>query len=84
MTFTIISGPGRPDADTATGNAKYLGSIFTVDGSQTRDLKRRVALAMARCGALRQVFDSKALGLPLKLSIYKSAVTSLLTYGSEA
>ena len=39
---------------------------------------------MARCGALRQVFDSKALGLPLKLSIYKSAVTSLLTYGSEA
>ena len=69
------------------GNAawfKYLGSVFSVDGSQRRDIKRRIAMAMSRCGALRQIFDSKVLDLQLKLSIYKTAVTSVMSYGSEA
>ena len=63
---------------------KYLGSIYAADGSQIHDVKRRVALAMSRCGALNQVFNSKDLNLTLKIDIYRSAVTSLLTYGSEA
>ena len=62
---------------------KYLGSIFTADGSEERDVKRRIAIAMQRMGALRNVFDSKV-PLQLKLKIYKTAVCSLLTYGCEA
>ena len=38
---------------------KYLGSIFTSDGDHTVDVKRRIDLAMARMGELRQVFNSE-------------------------
>ena len=63
---------------------KYLGSIFAADGSQEHDITRRIALAMQRCGQLRQVFSSEVLHTPTKVTIYKTAVTSLLTYGCEA
>ena len=63
---------------------KYLGSIFSADGRQERDVKRRVALALSRCGALHQTFNSEALELGLKLDIYRTAVTPILTYGCEA
>ena len=63
---------------------KYLGSIFSADGEHIHDVVRRSALATARCGLLRQVFSSKKLGIALKLKIYLTAVTSLLTYGCEA
>ena len=65
-------------------NFKYLGSIFTADGTQTHDVKRRIALAMSRCGALTQTFSSEKLKPKLKLDIYRSAVISMLTYGCEA
>ena len=63
---------------------KYLGSIFAADGSQEQDVLRRCAMAVTRCGQLRNVFDSPDIPLKLKLNIYNSAVLSLLTYGCEA
>ena len=62
---------------------KYLGSYFTADGDHKRDVERRCAMAMNRCGELRAVFGSH-IPLGLKIKIYKTAVCSLLTYGSEA
>ena len=62
---------------------KYLGSIFSADGSNEHDVKRRIALATQRMGTLRHVFNSD-IPLTLKLQIYKSAICSLLTYGCEA
>ena len=62
---------------------KYLGSVFAADGNQQHDIKRRVAMAMARMGQLRHVFNA-TIPLCLKMKIYKSAVCSLLTYGCEA
>ena len=62
---------------------KYLGSMFCADGSQDADIRRRTAIAMTRMGELRQVFSSK-LPMQLKLKIYKAAICSLFTYGSEA
>ena len=38
---------------------KYLGSIFASDGDHTYDVRRRIALVMARMGELRHVFGSK-------------------------
>ena len=58
--------------------------MFTASGEQRHDIDRRIALAMSRCGELRQVFSSDALAQKLKLDVYKSAITSLLTYGCEA
>ena len=63
---------------------KYLGSIFSADGSQGFDLRRRIGMAMARCGKLHHVFDSEGVPLTLKLKIYIAAVTSIMTYGCEA
>ena len=42
---------------------RYLGSIFSADGSQDFDLRRRIGMAMSRCGQLRQVFDSEGVSL---------------------
>jgi hypothetical protein len=80
----------RPDITCegkALGNIfhfKYLGSMFTADGSQDKDLSRRIAMAMQRCGQLRHVFDSDDITVKMKISIYKAAVMSILTYGCEA
>ena len=62
---------------------KYLGSIFAANGSQEFDIDRRAALATKRCGQLRNVFGSPDITLQTKLSIYKTAIMSLLTYGCE-
>ena len=60
---------------------KYLGSIFAADGAQIHDIKRREALAAARCGQLRHCFDAKGINIATKLRIFKAAITSVLTYG---
>ena len=73
---------GRPLKNVA--RFKYLGSIFSADGSQDFDLCRRIGLATGRCGALRHIFDCKGLPLTLKLKIYVAAVVSIMTYGCEA
>ena len=63
---------------------KYLGSIFCADDEHKHDVDKRVALAMSRCGDLRHIFGNKTLPFSLKMKIYKVAVSSLITYGSEA
>ena len=62
-------------------NFVYLGSQFSADGDQTRDIKRRVALATMRCGKLRHILQSPDLGLKLKLRLHEAAVLSILVYG---
>ena len=63
---------------------KYLGSIFQADGKQMPDVKCRIAMVRTRFGRLRHVWEAGCLHLNLKLRLYKSAVCSILTYGSEA
>ena len=65
-------------------NFKYLGSVFSADDSHVHDVRRRCALAESRCGDLRHIFGSRTLSLNLKIKIYRAAVCSILTYGSEA
>ena len=62
---------------------KYLGSIFSADGRQEYDIKSRIAMAMSRCGQLRQIFDSPHLGPRLKIRLYVASVCSLMSYGCE-
>ena len=62
---------------------RYLGTIFAANGSQHFDVDARIAMAMARCGRLRSIFDSEVITLNLKLRLYEVAVCSLLTYGCE-
>ena len=62
---------------------KYLGTLFAADGRQQYDIKRRIALAMSRCGRLRHIFSSPFITLHLKLRLYDAAVCSIFTYGCE-
>ena len=84
---TQASRPGVKCGSSSLENVfhfKYLDSIFAADGSHDYDVTRRIKLAMTRCGKLRNVFSSPDIPLPTKLSIYKTAVMSVLTYGCEA
>ena len=63
---------------------RYLGSMFAADGTEDTDLRRRIGMATTRCGQLRFVLGSNKVNLTTKLKIYKCAVGSLFTYGSEA
>ena len=40
----------------------YLGSVFAADGLQEYDIRKRVGMAMTRCGKLGHMFDSPDLG----------------------
>ena len=62
---------------------KYLGSLFTASGDQSWDVRRRIGMAEARMGTLRHVFNAD-INFHIKMKVYKTAVCSLLTYGSEA
>ena len=63
---------------------KYLGSMFTADGSEDFDLRRRIGSAMSRSGQLRFILGAKNVSFATKMKIYRCAVGSLFTYGSEA
>ena len=62
---------------------KYLGSLFTPDGSQEEDVCSRIAQAKTRAGKMRNIWKEEII-LQLKLRLYKSAVCSILVYGAEA
>lgn len=61
----------------------YLGSMFTADGQENKDIQRRTGMAVTRCGQLRFVLGSKTISTQTKMKTYKCAVGSLFTYGSE-
>ena len=61
----------------------YLVNVFAADGLQEYDIRVGIGMAMSRCGKLRNMFDSPALGQWLKIRLYIVAVVSLLTYGCE-
>ena len=48
------------------------------------DVRRRIAMARVRFGQLHHIWNDNCLHLNLRLRLYKSAVCSILTYGSEA
>ena len=58
--------------------------MFTADGQEDTDIKRRIGIAMTRCGQLRFILGSNTISTKTKMQIYRSAVGSLFTYGSEA
>ena len=61
----------------------YLGSTFTADDDQHKDIQEKIGRAMSRCGKLRPILDSPDLCVSIKLRLYQAAVCSLLTYGCE-
>ena len=63
---------------------EYLGAIFTPDGGQMTDVRRRIAMAQQRHGKMRHIWKSGHLHLRLKMRLYVAAVCSVMCYGTEA
>ena len=62
---------------------KYLGAQFRADGDNMIDVKARIAKAMRTAGQMCNIWTSRHVSLRLKIRLYKAAVCSQLTYGSE-
>jgi hypothetical protein len=62
---------------------RYLGSIFTKDRRDTKNIRHRVTQAQKIISALNGVWWSKDITKIQKKLIYNSMVKSVLTYGAE-
>jgi len=73
------------NSDIITGctEFRYLGTIFTKDGRDTKNISHRVTQARKILGALNGVWWSKNITRNRKNMIYNSMVKSVLIYGTE-
>jgi len=71
------------DIITGCTKYKYLGSIFTKDGTDTKNIRHRVTQARKIIGALNGMWWSKDITKNRKKIIYNSVVKSVLIYGAE-
>jgi len=71
------------DIITGCTEFRYLGTIFTKDGRDTKDIRHRVTQAWKIIGALNAVGWSKNITRNRKKMIYNSVVKSVLIYGAE-
>jgi hypothetical protein len=62
---------------------RYLGTIFTEDGTDTKNIRHRVTQARNIIGALNVVWWSKNITRNRKKMIYNRMVKSILIYGTE-
>jgi hypothetical protein len=64
---------------------KYLGSVFTSDGSDVSDVKARIAKAWASFhGLKRSVWRQRGFSLDTKIRVYKTFVLPIFLYGCES
>ena len=61
----------------------YLGTIFTKDGRDTKNIRHRVTQARKIIGALNGVWWSKNITRNWKKMIYNSMVKSVLIYAAK-
>jgi hypothetical protein len=73
------------NGDIITGSTEfmYLGTIFTKDGRDTKNICHRVTQARKIIGALNEVWWSKNTTRNRKKMTYNSTVKSVLVYGVE-
>jgi hypothetical protein len=74
------------NGDIITGCTKfrYLGTIFTKDGRDIKNICHKVTRVRKITGALNGVWWSKNTTRNRKIMIYDSTVKSVLIYGAEA
>jgi hypothetical protein len=71
------------DIITGCTEYKYLGSIFTKDGRDIKNVSHRVTKARKIIGSQNGIWWSKDITKNRKKMIYNSMVISVLIYGAE-
>ena len=82
-TDTLYLEVDNRDIITGCIEYKYLGSIYTKDGRDTKNIRHRVIQARNIIGALSGIWWSKDITKNRKKMIYKVMVKSVLIYGTE-
>ena len=62
----------------------FLGSIITVDGDCSHEIKRHLLLERKAMTNLNSVLQSKDITLPTKVHPVKAMVFPIVTYGGES
>jgi hypothetical protein len=66
-------------------SAKYLGSVFSIDGAMDNEISARLAAAQGAAVRLRHsVWHQRRLGATTKLRFYRGLVLTVLLYGGES
>ena len=63
---------------------KYLGSIKTCDGSCSKDVKTRIAMAKKKMVDLNNIWKDRGIPTVLKVQLLKSLIWPVMMYGCEA
>ncbi|GFS07545.1 endonuclease-reverse transcriptase [Elysia marginata] len=64
-------------------NFKYLGSIKTSDGTCSKDIYKRIAMAKQGMVSLNNIWKDKSIPKPLKFKLLKTLVGPRMLYGCE-
>ena len=62
---------------------KWVGLSYSADGDETDHVRSRLAMASIEFGRQRSMLRSRRLGRPIKVSGYKGAVLTNVTFGCE-
>ena len=63
---------------------KYLGSIKESDGSCTKDVTTRIAMAKKKMVGLNNIWKDRGIPLFLKIKLLKTLIWPVMLYGSES
>ena len=63
---------------------KYLGAIINKDGSSIKEIKSRLALALAAMTKLAKLWKSHNIKPGTKVRLFKTLVSPIALYGCEA
>ena len=69
---------------TTTHNFIYLGNTIVSNNSSFNDVNRRIAIATSTMSKLSSIWTSSLLSLALKMRLYNSLITSIITYSSAS
>ena len=88
-TKIMASGPitsWQIDGETVetVADFSFLGSIITVDGNCSHEIKRRFLLRREVMTNLDSILKSRDITLPTKVCLVKGMVLSVVTYGCES
>ena len=63
---------------------KYLGALINSEGTSAKEIKTRLAIALASMAKLTNIWKSRDIKMSTKIKLYRSLVTSIATYGCES
>lgn len=62
---------------------KYLGAHITEDGTSTREVKTRIAIATQQLSKMKKIWCSRSISMKVKINLLKAIVVATALYGCD-